>query len=130
LALALKFGSFLDKIWPLGKSRSGNPGCRPTVLSAMLANNVITPTCFAIFQLIKFMCFGSTLVTHTRDFSTRTRPAPNLTPAYPARTYPHSSVRSCTWPANVGTRNPPGLTRPAQDSILQSGRLKLYGEIK
>jgi len=87
----------------------------------MLANNVITHTCFAIFQLIKFMCFGSTLVTRTKNFSTR---------AHPARTYPHSSVGSCTCPANVGTRNPRGLTLPAQDSILQSVRLKLYGEIK
>jgi len=96
----------------------------------MLANNVITPTSFAIFQLIKFMCFGSTLVTRTNNFSTRTRPAPNSTRAYPARTYQHSSVGSCTCPAHVGTRNPRGLTRPEQGSILQSGRLKLYGEIK
>jgi len=65
------------------------------------------------------MCFGSTLVTRSKNFSTR---------AHPARTYPHSSVGSCTCPANVGTRNPRGLTRPAQDSILQSGRLKLYGK--
>ena len=76
------------------------------------------------------MCFGSTLVTRTKNFSIRARPAPNSTRAHPARTDPHSSVGSCTCPANVGTRNPRGLTRPAQDSILQSTRLKLYGEIK
>ena len=59
----------------------------------MLANNVITPTCFAIFQLIKFMCFGSTLVTRTNNFSTPARHEPKSTRA---RTDPHSSVGSCT----------------------------------
>ena len=47
---------------------------------------------------------------------------------------PHASTRIAVWvPAPVPQmfiRNPRGLTRPAQDSILQSGRLKLYEEIK
>jgi len=58
----------------------------------MLANNFSTSTCFAIFELIKFMCFGSTLIYRTKNFSTRARPA------------------------NAGTRNPRSLTRPSQDS--------------
>jgi len=33
----------------------------------------------------------------------------------------HGSTGSRTCPANAGTRNPRGLTRSAQDSILQSG---------
>jgi len=70
----------------------------------MLVNNLVTPTCLSIFQLIKFMCFGSMLVTCTKNFSTRSRPAPNSTHAHPIRTYLHSSVGSCTRRANVGTR--------------------------
>jgi len=49
-------------------------------------------------------------ITRTINSLSRARPAP-----------------STTRPANAGTRNPRGLTRPAQESILQSGRSKLHG---
>ena len=84
-----------------------------TGLSAMLANNFSTSTCFAIFELIKFMCFGST-------FTFTHKPFPILHP--PSM---HSSTGSRACPANAGSRNPRGLTRSAQDSILQSGWFKL-----
>ena len=84
-----------------------------TGLSAMLANNFSTSTCFAIFELIKFMCFGST-------FTFTHKPFPILHP--PSM---HSSTGSRTCHANAVTRNPRGLTRSAQDSILQSGWFKL-----
>jgi len=70
----------------------------------MLANNFSTSTCFAIFELIKFMCFGSTLIYPHEEF---------LIPRPPA-----SSTRAR--PADAGTRNPRGLTRPAQDSSCYS----------
>jgi len=34
----------------------------------MLANNFSTSTCFEIFELIKFMCFGSTLIYLHEEF--------------------------------------------------------------
>jgi len=34
----------------------------------MLANNFSTSTCFAIFELIKFMCIGSTLIYAHEEF--------------------------------------------------------------
>jgi len=71
--------------------------CRLTILSAMLANNFSTLTCFAIFELVKFMCFDSTFSYCAKNFSSRARPA------------------------NVGTCNLHRLTQPAQNSILQSG---------
>jgi len=80
--------------------------CRRTILSAMLANNFSTSTCFAIYELVKFMCFDSTFSYRAKNFSSRNRPA------------------------NAGTCNSRGLTQPAQNSIHQSGWLKLYGEIK
>jgi len=67
------------------------------ILRAMLANNFSTSTCFAIFELVKFMCFDSTFSYRAKNFSSRARPA------------------------NAGTSNSRGLTQPAQDSILQSG---------
>ena len=70
----------------------------------MLVNNFSTSTCFAIFELIKFMCFGSKFSYPDKE---------SFIPR-PPRT-------------NAGTRNPCGLTRPAQESILQPGRLKLHG---
>ena len=79
--------------------------CRRTILNTMLANNFSTSTCFAIFELIKFMCFAQHSVT-AKNFSTRARPA------------------------NVGSCNSRGLTQPTQNSILQSGWLKLHREIK
>jgi len=81
----------------------------------MLANNFSTSTCFTIFELIKFTCFGSTLSTRTNNSSTRARPAPSST-----RTRTQSSAGSRTRPANAGTCNPRGLTRPAQDSSVYS----------
>jgi len=59
-------------------------------------------------------------VTRTKNFSTRARPAPNTTrtrpPASSIRTRTQSSAGSRTRPTHAGTRNPRGLTRPAQDS--------------
>jgi len=69
----------------------------------MLANNFNTSTCFAILQLFKFMCFGST-------FSCPHKEVPILRPPRM-----HRSTGSRTCPANAGTRNPRGLTRSAQD---------------
>jgi len=80
--------------------------CGPTVLSAVLANNFSTSTCFAVFKLIKFMCFGSTLIYPHEEF---------LNPR-PLRTHTQSIAGFRTRPANAGTRNPRGLIRPAQDS--------------
>jgi len=71
----------------------------------MLANNFSAFTCFAIFELIKFMCFAQPSFARTKNFSSRARPAPAA-----------SSTR--TRPANVGTLNPRGLTRPTQDSSV------------
>jgi len=34
----------------------------------MLANNFSTSTCFVIFELIKFMCYGSTLIYPHEEF--------------------------------------------------------------
>jgi len=89
----------------------------------MLANNFSTSTCFVIFEVIKFMCFGSTLSYPHEEFliprPTRTRSQFN-----PPRTGTHSSAGSRTSPANAGTRNPRGLTRPAQDSSPHKTNLK------
>jgi len=79
----------------------------------MLANKFSTSTCFAIFELIKFMCYGSTFSCTHKEF-------PILRPPRM-----HRSTGSRTFPANAGTRNPRGLSRSAQDSILQSGWFKL-----
>ena len=75
-----------------------------TGLSAMLANNFSTSTCFAIFELIKFMCFGSTFGCPHKEFPIVLPPCM------------HSSTGSCTCPANAGTCNLRGLTRSVQDS--------------
>ena len=72
----------------------------------MLANDFSMSTCFAIFELIKLMCFGSTLSYPHKEF---------LKPR-PPRTRTQSRAGSRTRRANVSTRNPHGLTRPAQDS--------------
>jgi len=67
------------------------------------------------------MCFGSTLSYPHKEFlnprphRTRTKYNP-----LPPRTRTHSSAGSRTRPANAGTRNPRGLTRPAQDSNTYS----------
>jgi len=60
----------------------------------MLANNFsycCTSTCFAIIELILFMCFGSTLGYPHKEF---------LNPR------PPRTSGSRTRPANAGTRNP------------------------
>jgi len=73
------------------------------------------------------MCFASTLSNPQKEFlnprppRTRTKynphpPRSKFNP-HPPRT--KSSAGSRTRPANVGTRNPRGLTRPAQDSSVQ-----------
>jgi len=69
----------------------GSPGCSP----------VSTPLNPPMCALVQYS------VTRTKNFSTR---AP--------RTRTHSSAGSRTGPAYAGTRNPPGLTRPAQDYCL------------
>jgi len=93
----------------------------------MLANNFSTSTCSAIFDLIKFMGFGSTLSYPHEEFlisrPPRTRskfkplpPRSKFNPR-PPRTRTLSSAGSRTRPANADTRNPRRLTGPAQDSI-------------
>jgi len=54
--------------------------CRHTILSAMLANNFSTSTCFAIFELVKFMCFDSPFSYRTKNF----HPVPILQMRVPA----------------------------------------------
>jgi len=80
----------------------------------MMANNFSTSTCFAIFELIKFMWFGSTLIYPHKEFliprPPRTRSKFNQ---HPPRT--QSSGGSHTRSANAGARNPRGLTHLAQD---------------
>ena len=82
----------------------------------MLANNFSTSTCFAIFELIKFMCFDSTLIYQQEEFLIPRPPRSKFNP-HPPRTLTQSNAGSRSRPANAGTRNPCGLTRPAQDSI-------------
>jgi len=69
----------------------------------MLANNFGTSTCFAIFELIKFMYFGSTFNYHHKEFLL----------LHPPRTRTHSSAGFRTRPANEGTPTP-GVTRPRE----------------
>jgi len=53
----------------------------------MLANNFSTSTCFAIFELIEFMCFGSTLIYPHKEF---------LIPRLPRSKFnPHPHVKQC-----------------------------------
>ena len=77
------------------------------------------------------MCFGSTLKYPHKEFliphppCTRTKYNPlrshsKFNPR-PPRTLKHSSAGSWTRPANAGTRNPRGLTRPVQDSTAEAG---------
>ena len=76
----------------------------PTVVSAMLANKFSTSTCFAIFELIKFMCFGSTLSYLHKEFI---NPLPPCSKFNPPRM--QSSADSHTHPANMGTRTQANL---------------------
>jgi len=73
--------------------------------------------CFAIFELIQFMCFGSTLIYPHEEFliprPTRTRSKFN---PRPSRTCTQSSAGSRTRHANAGNRSPGGLTRHARGS--------------
>ena len=80
-------------------------------------NNFSISTCFAIFELIKFMCFGSAISYPHEEFLIPRPPRTcNKFNPHPPRTRTQSSVGSRTRPANAGTHNPRGLTRPAQDS--------------
>ena len=82
-------------------------GCAPTVLSAMLANNFSTSTCFVIFELIKFMCFSSTLIFTDKEFlisrPPRTRSKFNPHPHVKQFGFPHPP-RKC---GNHTTRDRP-----------------------
>jgi len=80
------------------------------------AGKYYTSTCFAIFELIKFTCVGSTLSYPLKDFlnlrppRTRTKynphpPRSKFNPHHPC-TRTQSSAGSHTRPANAGTRNP------------------------
>ena len=64
----------------------------------MLANNFSTSTCFAIFKLIKFMCFGSTLIYPQEEFliprPPRTRSKFNPRPPS-SKFNPHPHVKQC-----------------------------------
>jgi len=71
--------------------------------------------CFAIFELIKFRCFGSTLSYPHKEFLN----------SRPPRTRTQSNAGSR--PANAGTRNSRGLTRPAQDST--TNHISLFSKI-
>ena len=85
----------------------------------MLANNFHTSTCCAIFELIKFMCFGSTLKYPHKEFliprppRTRTKYNP-LPPRSKFNTRPPLTLTR-------STRNPRGLICPAQDSTAEAG---------
>jgi len=58
----------------------------------MLPNNFSTSTCFIIFELIKFMCFGSTLIYPHKEFLIP-RPSRNSTKYNPL---PPRSKFNCT----------------------------------
>jgi len=81
------------------------------VLSAMLANNFSTTTCFATFELIKFTCFGSTLSYPYNDFL---NPRP---PRTRSKFKPHPHAQQC------------GLNRPAQDSSLHAADDNAFANI-
>jgi len=70
----------------------------------MLANNFSTSTFFAIFELIKFMCFGSTLIYTHKEF---------LIPR-PPRSRTQSSAGSRTHPVNAVTATHVGLPAPGR----------------
>ena len=96
----------------------------------MLANNFSTSVCFAIFELIKFMCFGSTLIYPHEEFlilhPQQVQPAPAL-PC--SKINPHAKQCGFEYPpANVGTRNLHGLTRPVQDSTASDLQRDVHSE--
>ena len=63
----------------------------------MLPNNFSTSTCFIIFELIKFMCFGSTLIYPHKEFLIP-RPSRNSTKynPLPPRPAANSTAQRCT----------------------------------
>ena len=63
------------------------------------------------------MCFASTLSYPQKEFLNPCPTRRKFNP-HPPRTRTQSSAGSITHPANAGTRNPRGLTRPAQDSSV------------
>jgi len=75
----------------------------------MLANKYSTSTCFAIFELIKFMCFGSTLSYPHKEFliprPPRTRSKFNPHP-HRTRTQSSAGSRKCGYPQPARV-NPP-----------------------
>ena len=73
----------------------------------MLANNFSTSTCFAIFELVKFMCFDSTFSYRAKNFSSRVRPANAGTcnsRVSPARAELYPTIRSIetVWRNQIG----------------------------
>ena len=64
-------------------------------------------------------------VTRTKNFSTRACPAPSTTCPTASSTRTHSCAGSHTCPANAGTCNLRGLTRPTQDSNMYASNTKL-----
>jgi len=73
---------------------------KPTVLSAMLVNNFSTFTWFAIFELIKFMCFDSTLIYPHEEFLIP------LPPRTRSKFNPHPHAKQCGYP-QPALVNPP-----------------------
>ena len=74
-----------------------------TVLSAMLENTFSTSTCCAIFELIKFICFGSTLSYPYKEFLI-------LCP-------PCTRTKFNPRPSRTGTHSQCGLTRPRRTLV-------------
>jgi len=65
----------------------------------MLVNNFSTSTCFAIFELIKFMCFGSTLSYPHKEFFNPRPPRTKYNPLLPRSKFnPHPHAKQCRLP--------------------------------
>jgi len=89
----------------------------------MQANNFCTSTCFAIFELIIFTCFGLTLSYPHKEFLNPRPPRSKYNPHPPRSKFnPHAKQFA-------GTRNPRGLTRPAQDSNTYHSYTNTYFSI-
>ena len=78
-----------------------------------MATTSVYPRVLRFLSWLSSCALAQQSVTHTKNFLSRARPAP-ATSSTPTRT--QSSVGSRTRPANAGTHNPRGITRPAQDS--------------
>jgi len=65
----------------------------------MLANNFSASTCFGIFELIKFMCFGSTLIHPHEEFIIPRPPRSKFNPHSPRSKFsPDPHVKQCGFP--------------------------------